>query len=464
METVIASELRRFLAICFAILAPVAASVLRAQAPPGAMGGGSTRPAVLPPSGRTSPTGSVTVQQSTSPAGVDTLNTSIQIGGNLQGSVPSPNLAAGPISLTLGDAIQRGLETNLGAIAAGNSAAAARAQTLQAHGALLPYISANASDTVAQTNLAAFGFVFSLPPGLNFSIPSVVGPYNYSQAQIALTESIYDPVARRNWNVAKELERASSLSVKDARELVVIAVAGAYLQTTATAARIESQRAQVDNAQAVYDQARIRKEAGTNARIDVMRTLVELQTQKQRLNSLASDLRKQKLALARIIGLPLDRELTLTEPLTPDTIPIPEPASAVAEALKLRSDLAAAKAQVSAAERAVGAARAERLPSVAFNGDYGVLGANPVQTHGVFTATGSVTVPIWTGDRDESGCGASGSFPAPTPGRARRSAGKGGAGGPRRFNRAGNRYRTAPAFDNQSRLRGRNAAGSSRSL
>jgi outer membrane protein TolC len=398
METVSAFHPRRFAAVCFAILA-AAASILWAQAPPGAAGGGSTRPVTLPPSGRTSPTGSVTVQQSTSPAGVDTLNTSIQIGGNLQGSVASAGLPAGPVALTLGDAIKRGLETNLGAIAAGNSAAAARAQSLQAHAALLPYISVSASDTVAQTNLAAFGFVFNLPPGLNFSIPSVVGPYNYSQAQVALTESIYDPVARRNWNAAKELERASNLSVKDARELVVIAVAGAYLQTTATAARIESQRAQVANAQAVYDQARIRKEAGTNARIDVMRTLVELQTQKQRLNSLASDLRKQKLALARVVGLPLDRELTLTEPLTPDTIPIPEPAGAVEQALKQRSDLAAAKAQVRAAERAVSAAHAERLPSVTFNGDYGVLGANPVETHGVFTATGSVTVPVWTGNR-----------------------------------------------------------------
>jgi outer membrane protein TolC len=342
------------------------------------------------------------VEQSTSPAGVDTLNTSVQIGGNLQGSVAAAHPPAGPIALSLGEAIQRGLETNLGAIAAGNATAGARAQSMLARSALLPYISLGASDTVAQTNLAAFGFVFNLPPGLNFSIPSVVGPYNYSQAQVSLTESIYDPVARRNWSVAKELERASGLSAKDARELVVMAVAGAYLQATATAARIDSQRAQVANAQAVYDQARIRKEAGTNARIDVMRTLVELQTQKQRLNSLDADFRKQKLAMSRAIGLPLDREVTLTEPLTPDTIPIPEPAGAVQEALKQRSDLAAAKAQVRAAERAVDAARAERLPTVSFSGDYGVLGPNPAQTHGAFTATGAVNFPVWTGNRTKA--------------------------------------------------------------
>jgi outer membrane protein TolC len=117
------------------------------------------------------------------------------------------------------------------------------------------------------------------------------------------------------------------------------------------------------------------------------------------LNSLGSDLRKQKLALARTIGLPLDRELTLTEPLAPDTIPIPEPASAIEQAFSKRSDLQAAEAQVRAAKLAVDAARAERLPSVSFNGDYGVIGANPAQTHGVFSASGSVSMPLWTGGR-----------------------------------------------------------------
>lgn len=358
-----------------------------------------TRPVALPPSGRASSAGSVSVQQTTSLSGNDTLSTSVQVSGELQGSIPGSKPPNGPIALTLAEAIQLGLKTNLGVITAGNSSATASAQRIQALSALLPNVSLSASDTVAQTNLAAYGFKFTLPPGLNFSIPTVVGPYNYSQLQGNLSQSIYDPVARRNWKASKELERASTLAAKDARELVVLAVAGTYLQTAATAARITSQSAQVSNAQAVYDQAKIRKEAGTNARIDVMRTLVELQTQQQRLNSLGSDLRKQKLALARTIGLPLDRELTLTEPLAPDTIPIPEPASAIEQAFSKRSDLQAAEAQVRAAKLAVDAARAERLPSVSFNGDYGVIGANPAQTHGVFSASGSVSMPLWTGGR-----------------------------------------------------------------
>ena len=66
----------------------------------------------------------------------------------------------------------------------------------------------------------------------------MVGPYNYSQLQGSLTQSIFDLVSRRNWQASKESERASQLSAKDARELVVLAVGGSYLQAVATAARV----------------------------------------------------------------------------------------------------------------------------------------------------------------------------------------------------------------------------------
>lgn len=343
--------------------------------------------------------GSAAVQQTATPNGVETINSSVQVTGNLSGSVPGAALPYGPFTLTLADAVKRGLQTNLGTIAAANSSEAAAAQRVQVLSALLPKISASASETVTQVNLAAYGFKFNLSPGLGFSIPSVVGPFSYSQAQGTVSQSVYDPVGRRNYQASREMEHAALLSAKDARELVVLAVAGSYLQTIATAARIESQRAQVANAQAVSDQAQTRKTAGTNSRIDVMRTLVELETQKQRLNALESDFRKQKIALARVTGLPLDRDFTLSEPLSSTKTPLPDAAASVQRALQNRLDLQAAAAQVRAAERVVAAAHAERLPSVSFDADYGVLGPNPVHAHGVFAVTGSVNVPIWLGGR-----------------------------------------------------------------
>jgi outer membrane protein TolC len=376
------------------------APLVWAQATPGASGGGPSRALTLPLSGQTGMAGSASAQQTANPgSGVSTVNSSVQVSGNLNGSISGGDVPPGAIRLTLADAIKRGLATNLGPISSANAQAQASANRLQGRSALLPNIGLNASETVTQVNLAAYGLNIQAPPGSPFSIPTVVGPYSYSQLQGTLSQSVLDLVNLRNYKAFKESERAASLSARDTRELVIFAVAGTYLQTVATSARLLSQRAQVDNAQAIYNQAVVRKEAGTNARIDVVRSLVELQTQQQRLSSIQSDFQKQKIALARLIGLPLDRELQLQENFSSSDVVVPDAHETVGKAWNYRSDLRAAEAQVRAAELAVSAAHAERYPSVTLNGNYGVIGPNPAHTHGVFAVTGSVSVPLWEGGR-----------------------------------------------------------------
>jgi len=376
----------------------LSASLVSAQF--GGTGAQRSTPAMqLPASGRQAPGAVVTEEQAAPNPGANVVNSSIQIGGDFQGSVQQAKTPAGSVTLTLADAVKLGLAANLGVLTADDTVRATRAGRLSALSILLPSISVDASETSTQVNLAAFGFKFNLPPGLGFSIPTVVGPFQYSQLLGNLSQTVWDPVSRRNWHASQESERASNLSARDSRELVVLAVAGAYLQTVATDARVASQRAQVDNAQAVYHQAEVRKEAGTNARIDVTRTLVELQSQQQRLNALASDLRKQKLVFARLIGLPLDRELILSEPLAFNPTTVPEPAGAVQQAFEKRWDLKAAESQVRAAEIVVSAAHAERLPSVSLNADYGLLGPSPGSNHGVYSVVGALNVPIYQGGR-----------------------------------------------------------------
>jgi len=354
----------------------------------------------LPLSGRGA-VGSVATPQVTLPGGGgnDTVSGSVQVSGAYQGSVPAENVPAGAITLTLADAVKYGLAANLGILTANDSTRVSRAERLHALSSLLPYVSVSATQTSNQINLAAFGFQFKTPPGLNFSIPTVVGPFGTSALQANFNQSVWDFVQRRNWQATKDSEHASELSARDAREVVVLGVAGSYLQTLATAAHVESQRAQVANAQAVNQQAETRRQAGTNARIEVTRTLVELQAQQQRLSAFESDLKKQKIALARLIGLPLDRELMLSDPLTFNPPAVPEPAAAAQQAFQKRWDLQAADSQVKAAERIVAAARGERLPSVSFSGDYGALGSSPIAAHGVYTIAGSVNFPIFQGGR-----------------------------------------------------------------
>ncbi|MBV8833801.1 MAG: TolC family protein, partial [Acidobacteriaceae bacterium] len=310
-----------FTATCFGV-------ALHGQMPPGATSSGPSRAAQLPLSENGG--GSVTTQQAVNPgSGPATVTSSVTVSGSYAGSVAPRTFPEGPIRVGLADAVRRGLETNLGSTTATNQVAIARSERLQSLSAMLPDISASASETVTQVNLAAYGLTLKLPSSITgFSFPTVVGPYEYSQLQGTLSQSIFDLVQRRNYKASKESERAAVLSGHDARELVVLAVAGTYLQALASEAQVASERAQVANAQAVYDQAVVRKAAGTNARIDVTRSLVELQTEQQRLTSLEADLRKQKITLARLAGLPLGHQLILTDAFTLDEIPVPSPEQA----------------------------------------------------------------------------------------------------------------------------------------
>lgn len=374
----------------------IACGNLTAQGPTSSAGASGSPRAVQLPTSMGGPLGAVASQQSAAPSGSSTLNSSLQVSGAETGSIPSARHIS---TLSLADAVKLGLRYNLGPISANNNQRAARAERTQALSALLPQLSASASETVTQVNLAAYGFKFNVPPSFGVSIPTIVGPFSYFQAQGALSQSVYDLVSRRNLQSSRALERASALSARDEREVVVLAAGGTYLQALALGADIASQQAQVDNARAIYQQAETRKEAGTNSKIDVMRSLVQLQTEEQRLTSLQADYRKQKIALARIVGIPLGDDFQLSDELAPQQITVPDAATTVAEALKTRQDLRAVEAQVDAAQRALAAAKAERLPSLSVNGDYGTLGQSITSNHGVFAVTGSLNVPIWQGGR-----------------------------------------------------------------
>jgi outer membrane protein TolC len=213
---------------------------------------------------------------------------------------------------------------------------------------------------------------------------------------------VIDLTALRNYRSSKEIALATTLGVRDSRDLVILAVGGAYLQVVAQAAQIDSAQAQLQTARAVYQQAVEQNRAGVNARIDVNRSLVEMQTQQLRLISLETDLATQKLSLARLIGMPTGQVFTLTTPMEYHPMPPPDLEGALQRAIESRADLQAAEAQVRAAKQARKAAEAQRTPAVTISGDYLLAGVNPGQSNGTFAAFANIDVPIWRGGRIQS--------------------------------------------------------------
>ncbi len=319
--------------------------------------------------------------------------------GAFQGSVHSSVPPDQPLSLSLNDALERGLRYNLGAITSQQSLRQAQGESLAARSALLPNLSGNLREIVQQNDLAVYGFKFNLPPSFGVSFPSIVGPYNYFDLRGFLTQRLADVQAVRTYQSARAAQRAADLSVADAREMVVYVVTAGYLRVLAESARVDSAKVQVESAQAIYQQASDRFDSGLSAKIDVTRSQVELQTQQQRLTAEQAEFAKQKIALARLIGVPPGQQLILTDKLPYAPLENLTLEQAIVLASQNRSDLKAAEAQVHAAELARKAASAERYPTLGIGADYGVIGINPASSHGTFSVTGELRFPLWQGGR-----------------------------------------------------------------
>ena len=386
----------RIVVLLFFLFAPT----VLAQTPASGTQSPPTQAAQLPLSGR-NPQGTVTASQTAIPGttnSINTINPTVQVQGPFAGSTSS--VAKLPFSgrLSLREAVDRAIEFNLGAVGLTQAVRQARGQTKIARSALLPNLNASLSETVQQTNLQALGVHFDLPiPG--FSPPTIVGPFNYFDLRASLSQTVLDLTARNNYRAAKELARANELSVEDARDLIVLAVGGTYLQVIAARSRIEAARAQLTTAEALFKQASEQRTAGVVAQIDLNRSQIQLLTQQQRLVSLENDYAKLKITLARLAGLPPNEQYEISDAIPFAEAPPLSLADALRQAFEQRADLKAAEAQVEAAERARSAARAERLPSFGVRADYGVIGTNPSQAHGTFAVAGTVRVPIWQGGR-----------------------------------------------------------------
>jgi outer membrane protein TolC len=337
--------------------------------------------------------------QATPQAAGPGFGTSAAAQGAFAGSVPEKPVP-GTLQLSLQDAITRGLRQNLGLLLSGEDVRAARGERWKQLSALLPSLTTSSYVEGSQVDLAEFGFIFKFPPSAGISIPSVVGPFGYFDSRAYLTQSIFDWKAINTSRSAAQSAKSAQYTYKDARDLVVLAVGYTYLQAIADEARVETADAQVNTAQALYNQASDQVKAGTSPAIDALRAQVELKSRQQGLIQAKNDLAIEKLTVARVIGLAPGQEFELADkspyqPFSGITVD-----DALKRAYASRSDFQAALSDVRAAEYTRKSAEAGNLPSLSFSADYGLAGTEQgLNTHSVFDVRGSLSIPIFQGGK-----------------------------------------------------------------
>jgi len=129
--------------------------------------------------------------------------------------------------------------------------------------------------------------------------------------------------------------------------------------------------------------------------LDELRARVDYQTLEQQLIVAQNSYEKDKLALARTIGMPLAQSFTLADKAPYAAFDKMDVDAAIQQARANRKDLAAMSEQTSAVELQRKAATDDRLPTLKFDGDYGDIGVNLKKSHGTGDATGTLSVPLF---------------------------------------------------------------------
>jgi outer membrane protein len=218
--------------------------------------------------------------------------------------------------------------------------------------------------------------------------PSPATDYPSYQASITLTQPLFDWGAFRRVSQASAGERAASRTYDEAKLSVAFDVTRRFYEVVkaerslAVLEKAAQRSAElVERADALYAAGRAQKVDTFNARVNLGNDRIAVEQARSRLVLARSD-------LALALGLPGDEPVAVVAPaqLEGPGLPSGEPAALpvlLARASEQRPTLAAAKAQVEAAEAAVGAARSGYYPTLGLQASYARNASNLTGAGGV---------------------------------------------------------------------------------
>ncbi|MGO9317108.1 MAG: TolC family protein [Terracidiphilus sp.] len=302
-----------------------------------------------------------------------------------------------PYRLTLQDAIQKALQANLSVLAAGtrtDEVEGTRIRRLSA--ALLPRVNAQVYANYQNHDLQAQGLSF---PGL--PIPKVVGPLSNYDFRVYAQQNIVDLQSYRGFKASERALDAGKMDERDARDLIVRAIAALYLNAQSAAARVDAAQSRVTDSSALYKMAKDKHDAGTATGVDVLRAQVQLANDRQAL-LIADNQRKQALLeLARNLGMNPATPLELAEPLSYRSLNQPEINTLVPAALTARADYLSLQSQRQGLVEQQLANRARSYPKLSVNGNFGEIGRSIGSVASTGLLQGQIDFTLF--DRDRNG-------------------------------------------------------------
>ncbi|OLB15605.1 MAG: hypothetical protein AUH07_02660 [Gemmatimonadetes bacterium 13_2_20CM_70_9] len=313
----------------------------------------------------------------------------------------APLAAQAPVRLSFADAVRRAAGEAPTVALATLRTDEADAQVRQARSALLPSLSVAGVWVNRDFNSQSLGIPF--PPA--FSLPNPVPPFNNYDGRVTVTQTLFD------WSNVTRV-RAASARADGSRaergvtvETAAQAAAVAYLRASRAQAVVAARQADSSIAAELVTLAEAQKAAGVSAAIDVTRARTQLVRAEGLLIVARNERDRGRIVLARTLGIdpatPLELADTLAGTLGAADLPAGRDA-VLTVALAGRPDLGAELARATAARRTGTAIRAERLPRVGVEADYGLNGMTVPSALSTRQVALEVTIPILDGFRREA--------------------------------------------------------------
>jgi outer membrane protein len=297
------------------------------------------------------------------------------------------------VQLNLQQAVQMALKQNPSVQIAVLNLAESHKESNVALSQLLPQADFNVSDRAIRENIqAAIGLTF---PG----IPEAAGPFQVFQTGATFSAPIFDLSLWRQWQASKKNISGADAQQLSVREQIVLLVVSQYLTSLRASAEISAAQAEVDLAQALFDQASDMEKHGAATGVDVLRANVELQNEKQQLIIAQTNQKIAVYGLAKLLNINPAEKISLSDQMTFFQTPDINVDESLTDAYQSRPEMKQLLAQQQALKYQEAADGDSRLPALTFDGNYEQQGISSSTVIPTYVYEAGISLPLFTGGR-----------------------------------------------------------------
>ena len=261
---------------------------------------------------------------------------------------PAPSPLVPPEQVTFDEAVKRALDRNPSVVSAAADILRAEGLLKQARAVVLPGVEVTGTNTTLDDSRGLAGQTFT--------------PQNTFNATLSVSMPLFAPAQWARRVQAADDRRVAEASVEDVKRQIAVATGQAYLLVIAAHRVVESQVRARDTAQAFYDYAAQRLQAGAGSRLTALQAQQTLSADQAlvEVSSLALYRAQEALGVLVTSDRPLD---AVDEP----AFEIPEESGTLAAAdqeIQQRADIKLTNLQIFAANRVVNDSWKDWMPTV----------------------------------------------------------------------------------------------------